>query len=155
MISLFRTHTYPGLQCYRNEGFPNGIFGPCALWAGGLAGLESCRRVVVVVGVTWKFWKIEILTKNPKCSNVHIYNFHPSKIQILEKIQILIKIPHFYPLWGAYYMIASTTRVRREEGRYPGKSWPQLLESQPLHAKSCTPLESHGFWDTFWNSVYQ
>ena len=28
--------------------------------------------------------KIGILTKNPKCSNVHIYNVHPSKIQILE-----------------------------------------------------------------------
>ena len=44
------------LASYRSEGFPNGIFHPCALWARGLARWESCRRVaaVVVVGVTWK-----------------------------------------------------------------------------------------------------
>ena len=45
---------------YRSEGFPNGIFHPCALWARGLARLESCRRVAVAVaaaavGVIWKF----------------------------------------------------------------------------------------------------
>ena len=42
---------------YRSEGFPNGIFHPCALWARGLARWESCRHGVVVaaaVGVTWK-----------------------------------------------------------------------------------------------------
>ena len=39
-----------------SEGFPNGIFHSCALWARGLARWESCRRVVVaaVVGVTLK-----------------------------------------------------------------------------------------------------
>ena len=45
----------------RSEGFPNGIFCPCALWARGLARLKNCRRVAAaadaaaVVGVTWKF----------------------------------------------------------------------------------------------------
>ena len=40
----------------RSKGFPNGIFGPCALWARGLASWEICRcavAVVVAVGVSW------------------------------------------------------------------------------------------------------
>ena len=42
----------------RSEGFPNGIFHPCALWARAPARWESCRRaVVVVVGVIWKMPK--------------------------------------------------------------------------------------------------
>ena len=39
---------------YRSEGFPNGIFHPCALWARGLARQKNCRRVVAAaVGVSW------------------------------------------------------------------------------------------------------
>ena len=41
----------------RSEGFPNGIFYPCALWARGLARWKNCRRVVG--GVISKNWKIE------------------------------------------------------------------------------------------------
>ena len=39
----------------RSEGFPKRIFGPCALWARGLASCENCRRAVVAVavGVSW------------------------------------------------------------------------------------------------------
>ena len=37
----------------RSEGFPNGIFHPCALWDGGVARWESCRRVAAVAGVIW------------------------------------------------------------------------------------------------------
>ena len=39
---------------YRSEGFPNGIFHPCALWDRALARWESCRHVVGV-GVIRKF----------------------------------------------------------------------------------------------------
>ena len=39
----------------RSEGFPNGIFHPCPLWARALARWKNCRRVVVAVGVIWKF----------------------------------------------------------------------------------------------------
>jgi hypothetical protein len=39
----------------RSEGFPNGIFHPCTLWARGLARWKNCRRVAAVVGVIWKF----------------------------------------------------------------------------------------------------
>ena len=39
----------------RSEGFPNGIFHPCALWARALARWENCRRAAVAVGVIWKF----------------------------------------------------------------------------------------------------
>ena len=46
------------------------------------------------------FEKLKIFTNNPKCSNGHIDNIHPSKIQILKTNQQLIKIPHFYLLWG-------------------------------------------------------
>ena len=45
----------------RSEGFPNGIFHPCALWDRALARWESCRRaavvVVAVVSVIWKMSK--------------------------------------------------------------------------------------------------
>ena len=34
-------------KVYRSEGFPNGIFHPCALWARGLARWESSGRVAV------------------------------------------------------------------------------------------------------------
>ena len=36
-----------------------------------------------------------------KCSNGRICNFHLSKIQIINEVQKIIQIPHFYPLWGA------------------------------------------------------
>ena len=39
----------------RSEGFPIGIFHPCALWARAPARWESCRCAAVVVGVIWKF----------------------------------------------------------------------------------------------------
>ena len=47
------------LLVHRSEGFPNGIFYPCALWARALARWDSCRHVaaVVVVGVIWKMSK--------------------------------------------------------------------------------------------------
>ena len=36
----------------QNEGFPNGIFHPCALWARALARWDGCRHTVVVsVGI--------------------------------------------------------------------------------------------------------
>ena len=38
----------------RSEGFPNGIFDPCALWDGGLARWKNWRAVV---GVIWKMTK--------------------------------------------------------------------------------------------------
>ena len=46
---------YSGLRftAGRSEGFPNGIFHPCVLWARGLTRWENCRRAVV--GVIWKF----------------------------------------------------------------------------------------------------
>ena len=34
-----------------------------------------------------EFLKNQNFDKNPKCSNVHIYSFHASKIQNLDKIQ--------------------------------------------------------------------
>ena len=80
------------------------IWSLCAMgWGSGRIGELSARR-----RRRRRRRHLEILKnrnfdkKNPKCSNVHIYNFHPSKIQILEKIPKSIKIPHFYPLWGAY-----------------------------------------------------
>ena len=67
-----------------------------------------------------RFEKLQILTKNPKFQNSirknpnfvenpkfqngHIYNFHASKNQNLEKIQILIKFPHFYPPLGGLFV---------------------------------------------------
>ena len=54
---------------HRSEGFPNGIFHPCALWARAPARWESCRRavvvVVVVVGVIWKM---------PKYKEMHTFS---------------------------------------------------------------------------------
>ena len=38
-----------------------------------------------VAAAAVKIGKFKSLTTNPKCSNGHIYNFHASKIQILEK----------------------------------------------------------------------
>ena len=48
----------------RSEGFPNGIFHPCALWDGGLARWKNCRRTVVV-GVIWKM---------PKYKEMHTFS---------------------------------------------------------------------------------
>ena len=42
----------------------------------------------------------QILTKSPKCSNGHIYNFHPSKIQIPEKIKNQLKTLTSIPFGG-------------------------------------------------------
>ena len=42
-------------QNHGSEGFPNGIFHPCALWARGVARLNDCRHVVAAVGVIWRF----------------------------------------------------------------------------------------------------
>ena len=39
----------------------------------------------------WNTWKSEMLTKQKKCSNGHIYNVHLSKIQILEKSKNQLK----------------------------------------------------------------
>ena len=51
------TSTSVAYAC-RSEGFPNGIFHPCTLWARALARWKNCRRVVVaVVGVIWKMPK--------------------------------------------------------------------------------------------------
>ena len=54
-LSDYATH----IQC-RSEGFPNGIFHPCPLWARAVARWKNCRRVVVVavVGVIWKMHQI-------------------------------------------------------------------------------------------------
>ena len=51
----------------RSEGFPNGIFDPCALWVRGLAIWNSCRRAAVVaaVGVIWKM---------PKYKEIHTFS---------------------------------------------------------------------------------
>ena len=40
----------------RSEGFPNGIFDPCALWARGLARWKNWRAAAAV-GVIWKMSK--------------------------------------------------------------------------------------------------
>ena len=57
LLSKARVNRLPDI-C-RSEGLLNGIFHPCALRDRGLAGWESCRRVVAVVvaavGVIWKF----------------------------------------------------------------------------------------------------
>ena len=51
---------------YRSEGFPNGIFHPCALWDGGLARWKNWHAVVVVaVGVIWKM---------PKYKEMHTFS---------------------------------------------------------------------------------
>ena len=58
----------PGTTTCRSEGFPNGIFHPCALWDGGLARWKNCRRAaaaVVVVGVIWKM---------PKYKEMHTFS---------------------------------------------------------------------------------
>ena len=52
----------------RSEGFPNGIFHPCPLWARALPRWTNCRRVVAaaVVGVIWKmpkYRKIDTFSK--------------------------------------------------------------------------------------------
>ena len=50
----------------RSEGFPNGIFSPCTLWARALARWKNCRRVVgAVVGVIWKM---------PKSRKMHTFS---------------------------------------------------------------------------------
>ena len=116
----------------RSEGFPNGIFHPCALWARGLARWESCRHAVAVaaaVGVSWKFrFKISFLNSVVKSQapdrpirsvssseyrriprGPKLMTFFGQKSIFLSKIGKIdqiqsnsIKIPHFYPLWGAY-----------------------------------------------------
>ena len=48
------------IQPYRSEGFPNGIFHPCPLWARALARWKNCRRAAAAaVGVSWN--------SDPKC----------------------------------------------------------------------------------------
>ena len=55
-IPLDVLQNLPNNSKCRSEGFPNGIFHPCALLARALARWDSCRRVVVVaVGIIWKF----------------------------------------------------------------------------------------------------
>ena len=60
----------PYFPIYRSEGFPNGIFHPCTLWARALARWKNCRRAVAVavavVGVIWKmpkYMKIDTFSK--------------------------------------------------------------------------------------------
>ena len=53
----------PGKKINRSEGFPNGIFHPCALWARALARWDSCRRAAV--GVIWKM---------PKYKEMHTFS---------------------------------------------------------------------------------
>ena len=57
-VHTLKTHMqerFPKKTFSRSEGFPNGIFHPCALWARALARWENCRRAVAVaVGVIWE-----------------------------------------------------------------------------------------------------
>merc|ERR1712078_708468 len=58
---------------HRSEGFPNGIFHPCPLWAKALARWKNCRRVVVVaVGVIWKMPKYQ--SEMPKYKEIHTFS---------------------------------------------------------------------------------
>ena len=57
LLATMRAHVHASsaiISTSRSEGFPNGIFHPCTLWARGLARWKNCRRAAVVVGVIWK-----------------------------------------------------------------------------------------------------
>ena len=58
-------------------------------------------------GELWsKISKSKMLTKIQQFQKGHIYNFHASQIHNLGKTkQKINKIPHFYPLWGAYWYV--------------------------------------------------
>ena len=74
---------------HRSEGFPNGIFHPCALWARGLARWESCRHAVVAaaVGVTWK---------SPRNSTLTVLVFGPESISYeRSRRETAAKFHHF------------------------------------------------------------
>ena len=112
-----------------DEGFPNGIFHSCALWARALARWESCwRAVAVAVGVSWQFGKLEIAynlifpkIRDPGCrgsirllKTVCLNRFSDFIIIKMAQNRIFIwnwsKIPQFYRLGRVLYVFCSHSK---------------------------------------------